>query len=541
MAPINISAKRRNPNYRTYQDNTITNNQIVPLEARGRRYIQPTLSEYVEPSIGDRILSTLASPMTALSNNRTGSRNPYDYALDMVNPFSWIQSGERAVGSLAQGQYTDAALNALGAIPAIGFADDAARFASKAGRYATTQTPLKNTYKINPWAFEPNSEAYYRGIGKEGMEDALQSGVFRPKNAANTKKEFVSSDGQVFNFGKSFDKTYYSPDFKIADRYGKGFVAEVPNNSAEFTRRYSNKDWSYHTQSQIPVEQGRILQKDWLKGYKEIDTPKSNFKSEIDWGKWNPDTPKYPELIDEYNAIEKSTKQSGTWMKNPDGSSFQGTPEQFVQQQSSYFKKAFPNILKNEDGNVQITYHGSPSKFDYFDGTIVNHGRTRGHGIYTTPSFKKASGYTKGEDGNVYEFYQNAANKQDKYFKLKQESDRKFAEFLKNNPKDSPGFDKKFNDFVEADSKTFDDLSIEEFKVREGFDFYPAELDEYVVPFTNYPKSAKNNVGFFDMTNPNIYKAVAPIGAGLGVGASQLQEKKYGGLQQSYKKTKRFK
>jgi len=163
-------------------------------------------------------------------------------------------------------------------------ADDAIR----ASNYLTTQTPLKNAYKLNPYAFKPNPEAYYRGIGKEGMEDALQSGVFRPKNAAATKKEFTTESGEVFNFGKSFDKTYYSPDFKIADRYGKGFVAEVPQNSAAFNRRYSNKDWSYHTESQIPIDQGRILQKDWLKGYKEIPKPTSSlddvskgFKSEI--------------------------------------------------------------------------------------------------------------------------------------------------------------------------------------------------------------------------------------------------------------------
>ena len=46
--------------------------------------------------------------------------------------------------------------------------------------------------------------------------------------------------------------------------------------------------------------------------------------------------------MQEYNAIEESTKKIGTWMKNPDGSTFQGTPEQFIQQQSSHFKKAFP-------------------------------------------------------------------------------------------------------------------------------------------------------------------------------------------------------
>jgi hypothetical protein len=44
----------------------------------------------------------------------------------------------------------------------------------------------------------------------------------------------------------------------------------------------------------------------------------------------------------------------------------------------------------------------------------------------------------------------------------------------------------------------------------------------------NYLKSRVGNVGFFDMTNPNIYKAVAPIGTGIGVGAFQINKKKSG-------------
>jgi hypothetical protein len=75
------------------------------------------------------------------------------------------------------------------------------------------------------------------------------------------------------------------------------------------------------------------------------------FKSEIDWGKWNPETPKYPELIKEYNDIERRTKLSGTWMKNADGTDFEGTPEQFIQQRSSYYRKAFP------DGGTRV-YRG---------------------------------------------------------------------------------------------------------------------------------------------------------------------------------------
>ena len=40
----------------------------------------------------------------------------------------------------------------------------------------------------------------------------------------------------------------------------------------------------------------------------------------------------------EYNAIEQQAKATGTWMKNPDGTDFPGTPEQFVQQNSNNFK-----------------------------------------------------------------------------------------------------------------------------------------------------------------------------------------------------------
>ena len=250
---------------------------------------------------------------------------------------------------------------------------------------------------------------------------------------------------------------------------------------------------------------------------------KTPFKSEINWGKWNPDTPKYPELINEYNAIEESTKKAGTWMKNFDGSAFQGTPEQFIQQQSSYFKKAFPSPIRDEAGNVQFTYHGSPNTFDAFDENMVLTGRTRGHGIYTSPSREKAASYAKGKDGKLYEFYQNASKKQDKLANLEKESDERFAKFLKDNPKNSPDFDKKFKAFMDEEDKFYNALDLKEFKLQPGYDFYKANADEYVVPFTNYPKSAAGNVGFFDMTNPNIYKSVLPyaIPTSLGVGALQ--------------------
>lgn len=70
--------------------------------------------------------------------------------------------------------------------------------------------------------------------------------------------------------------------------------------------------------------------------------PKSNFKSEIDWSKWNPETPNQDDLMREYNYIEETTKKNGTWMKNANGTPYDGTPEQFIQENSSWFKRAYP-------------------------------------------------------------------------------------------------------------------------------------------------------------------------------------------------------
>jgi hypothetical protein len=61
-----------------------------------------------------------------------------------------------------------------------------------------------------------------------------------------------------------------------------------------------------------------------------------------DWANWNKATPNYSKLMQEYADIEESTKGMGTWMKNPDGTPYLGSPLQFIQEQSENFKNAFP-------------------------------------------------------------------------------------------------------------------------------------------------------------------------------------------------------
>lgn len=129
--------------------------------------------------------------------------------------------------------------------------------------------------KIKP--FIPKENVMYRGLGKEGYIDAIESGVFRPHQEGSNIL-INTETGRSFNIGKKFDKTYYTPYFETADRYGKGYIAEVPNDVSLFSRRYNGSDWSMLTKEQIPIEKGRILKKSWIGEYKEI---KPNIKKSI--------------------------------------------------------------------------------------------------------------------------------------------------------------------------------------------------------------------------------------------------------------------
>jgi len=128
---------------------------------------------------------------------------------------------------------------------------------------------IPNTYKINPFAFKPQEGMMYRGLGEAGAKDAIESGVFRPLQHNYPEKRTFT---EIVNSPKQFGSTYYAPakNFNVVDNYGSGFVAEVPYEGNNFGKRYGRKDWSYMTSKQIPVNEGRILQKDWLQGYKPI-------------------------------------------------------------------------------------------------------------------------------------------------------------------------------------------------------------------------------------------------------------------------------
>ena len=280
--------------------------------------------------------------------------------------------------------------------------------------------------------------------------------------------------------------------------------------------------------------------KNIYKGVKNFK-PK-NFKSKIDWENWvkyKEDFHNNPKVIKHLNEIEKSTKVNGTWMKNPDGSAFKGTPEQFVIQQSDNFKKAFPNPILDDAGNIQTNYHGSPNKFDEFKPALNptdKTGERLGKGIYTTPERTMALEYAvknQNKRGNLYELYQNANNPQTAIKDIDDYIDNKIEKIKKDFlDKKITGEEtqKLYDEVLKENDELWEKIPDSEFKLQKDKDYLRID-DEQVVPFSNYPKSMIGNI-LLDRTNPNIYKTLIP--GAIGVGAASQTEFKNGGWLDKY-------
>ena len=413
-----------------------------------------------------------------------------------------------------------------------------------------------NVYKVNPFAFKAKSDMGYRMLGEEGFKDAAETGVLRAKPAPNPTNARISLERNINrnpNTGKlqgALDRPYFA-DGKIDTRYAADYMAEVNKSKNNLVPIDTHNGIAPMTAGNIPIENATLYKRDWLMGYKKINStsvkPKSQqFKSEVNWGNWNKEIPNNPELLKEYHGIERTTKSNNTWMKNPDGSEFQGTPEQFVQQNSRNFKNSFQNPVLDDKGNIQYNYHGSPNKFESFDESKFKTGMF-GKGIYTSPNKTVIEkGYAKpkdvlakdhipSKDDNLYELYIDAKN-QRRYASVDDfMDDTDYADITHFGKRklDFPTVDdirKKYPDLIEQYNLNTDDKIIsfynntfprgnnitrDQFKeVLSDVDFLSfreGTLKPQVTPFHKARiKSAIGNNGMFDMTNPNIYKAILP-------------------------------
>jgi len=186
------------------------------------------------------------------------------------------------------------------------------------GEFLTTQTPLKNAYKYNPWAFKPNPEAYYHRspnleniINQEkgtlqGFSQSKAGEIFN-ETAGPGRGHTILRDGTVsrinlkkpansslyFSKGVPLDYGRYNPEtFNEAGKRimtGQGYpgpymveVEGVPKGASTkgAAPGLEPKRLESYAVSKRPIglDEAKFYKEDWLRGYKKIKKETGGFK-----------------------------------------------------------------------------------------------------------------------------------------------------------------------------------------------------------------------------------------------------------------------
>lgn len=264
---------------------------------------------------------------------RTGERlinDPLKFADDLTTGISQAPEtffeGAMTLGSKLFGDNKDyvdvdtdalgVALDVAGSLPVVGTAGKVAKPVLKTGLKYLTTGPLRNAYKYNPWAFKPNPENIYRGIGKGGMEDAFHYGVIR-----NNPNKFSTEGIRSGLENGSFRSPYFveGKNFNIAEKYGNGYIAETPlvrnAETGELAAYPAGDNWGWTgAEKEMPLKDFKILKKDWLRGYKEVPKNKKggNINNYAPGGELSPedlDPVTLEKYLSDLRGLENSIKK----------------------------------------------------------------------------------------------------------------------------------------------------------------------------------------------------------------------------------------
>lgn len=296
--------------------NLVNNNKIGDLKDYQKDYIATSnYSGKLRPNIGKQFtegvqdLSRITQGKLPTSKS-LGILSPLEYPVNLVRgtvkgegvdalkgniSSPWLDANDVDPGAVNEvGVYntmTDLALDPLNFSGAgVSLGKSGVKYLNKALKTSKESGVLSNTYKLNPWAFKPNPEAYYRGVGKEGIEDALKTGLIRSKNMDMFRQPYFARPGEFET------ALYYNPEalveakgFDVLNLKGKGPNINLPKlnfakadaGALPVTSKYTEgilgkpetRDWYFDWDVEsIPVNHPdiKLLQKDWLRGYKEV-------------------------------------------------------------------------------------------------------------------------------------------------------------------------------------------------------------------------------------------------------------------------------
>jgi hypothetical protein len=325
--------------------------------------------------------------------------------------------------------------------------------------------------------------------------------------------------------GKSYDFKNVSPNFGYFGSNQRDLSQTMGYKNPEgFLQNAANVGLSMIDPLSVSGLTG-MLRKPLLR--KLVNSSSKNFKSEINWAKWNKEIPKNKPLLQEYNAIEQQAKADGTWMKNSDGTPFDGTPEEFVQQNSSNFKKAYPDgafttykgvgaqgrmdDLRDPDGEWTRPFFAGDknvadvftSKYHTSKSPIISHNNKK----FNPDANPEVHKFIISKSPNSLRVNANSGHWAG--FNIPENSIPGLSTIT-----GTPELQRYIRDNA-LDYITIDDL-------LEGGGGAAKGTIHIINPRrNNIPKSAIGNNGMFDMTNLNIYKALVPSAIATGAISKQ--------------------
>lgn len=251
-----------------------------------------------------------------------------------------------------------------------------------------------------------------------------------------------------------------------------------------------------------------------------VDDDISSFKSDIDWGKWNPEIPNNKPLLEEYHQIEKAAKLKANgnpiWWGNDDGSMYLGPRERWIQEQSINFKKAYP------DG-FEVTNRGIHN--NKLNGEQIAKNYPKGRGIFGGDPLT-AHNYSK--NGKPMTNMQDTDGVYQLYYPKTKEAitiDAKGRSWREVPTEGLKGVPNEKTDLANVTRADTDDIATwlelnnkPSVKIKNVFDGVDAKYVDIINHKPgNYLKSSYGNNGMFDLNNPDIFKGLAiPISSIMG-------------------------
>lgn len=414
-------------------------------------------------------------------------KNPVFQGVAMATPvggaIAAIQGAANLVPDLYKGNYAAAA----GDVLMTGMMGPTKEIAS-AINASKESGVLSNAHKLNPWAFKPNPEAYYRGIGEAGYKDAIESRVLR----TNRNPNWTSSPGDspYFFSGKNFEGIkQYEPNviaevinqpmrartFSRLSGQGNESVFQPIRNTGQ---KFAGKD-VVQKLPDIPLgENTTIYKKDWLKGYKEVEVPKEL-----------PGSPNASSLLERIN-LERGVKNKSNIIKEniQEGSfriSSRKTPSKGLVNVNVKSPTGSIQATRNPDGSYGLSFEDA-NPFNAGKSMLKLKDQLAGKTIHETKSFSTDS-------------YANVLN-------LKKKLPFEEAGFV---PLNSSNKANNFlDDLVTKNSKEWSASA--NFKSEEAAIEGAKRMDDYMLKLGETTKSkVVNNNGKFEVHVPN-YKIKVP-------------------------------